>query len=205
MHSVLKEEINHFFLYFQVWFQNRRARKNNKNTPEEENRLHHIERPQFTQISQEGQIAQPERKLYGMEYTEKYEDTNKTCALPLQTRSHLHMNNFGGPQPFSYMWPNHCQTTGVVAPSYCRNSFDITQPQLQPYIKPQWFPSSNLPHAASPLETHSPEHTSACASASEPDTSVDQEFSLQNFLDEFQPCWTEAVTNSFGVSDDLLF
>lgn len=155
---------------------------------------------------QASQVAQPAKKNYAMEYTQKDKDMYKTCALPLQTRGHLPINSLGDPQPWqvndsSNACSNQRQSTSVKAPS----GFDVTQPQLLPYVKPQVFPSSNLSSTPSSLETIGSDDATACTIALESGEGAAQEFLLQDILQEFQPSWSETANNLAGVLDDLLF
>lgn len=159
---------------------------------------------------QASQAAQPAKKNYAMEYTQKYKDMYKTCALPLQTRGHLHINSLGDPQPWqvndsSNTCSNQRQSTSVKVPSGFLSAFDVTQPQLLPYVKSQVFPSSNLSSTPSSQETIGSDHATACTIALDSGQGATQEFLLQDILQEFQPSWSETANNVAGVLDDLLF
>ncbi|XP_072279277.1 uncharacterized protein [Pyxicephalus adspersus] len=184
----------------QVWFQNRRARKNKKTIQEEdENQSQDLEGLQFNQIPQVQQIRQPEIKQSGMEYIQKHEDICKTPGLPMQTLSNLPMNSLAG-----YMWSNQCQPNVAATPHFL-NSIGITQQHVHSFMNPQPFYSYTLPHAASPLESDCSGHSSSSFLATEPDQCALKELSLQDVLEEFQPSWAEEANNPFDVNDVLLF
>ncbi|XP_069835377.1 homeobox protein Mix.1-like isoform X2 [Dendropsophus ebraccatus] len=179
----------------QVWFQNRRARKNKKTPQEVENLPEKWPQPHPV-ASRVHRPALTEKDVCRMGFHEK-ESVYKHCAAPVHPLSHLHMNSYG-PQHLSYGFPY--QATNPLLPGQLRPANNTMHP-YHPYV--QGVSSSHLSHGSVPMERNH-EYTSSLLKTPEPIHSASQESSLQDILEEFQPCWTEVADYVSDVPDDLL-
>lgn len=87
-------------------------------------------------------------------------------------------------------------SSGQLRPS------DSIAPQYHPYV--QAVSSGDPSHASVTMERNHFEYTSSLVKTPEPVHGASQESSLQDILEEFQPCWTEVANTFSDVPDDLL-
>ncbi|OCT71984.1 pituitary homeobox 3 [Xenopus laevis] len=170
----------------QVWFQNRRARK--KSVHERENVQNTNEWQQYNHISKTNKSSQAEwiSKNNGHYKNQEFGFGNRSVnSYPYTNSSKSSALRF----PLPFQWPKPMQASfNHLASVYPPRISDSRTQQHQVFIRQ--ISTSHLTPAISIL------HSKDCVSQPESVSyGTMQEWSLEQMLEEFQPCWTNVADN----------
>ncbi|XP_053547631.1 homeobox protein Mix.1 [Bombina bombina] len=180
----------------QVWFQNRRARKSKKQKEEEEKKCNNKENLHLVCTPQTNHTAQSTKKFYSMGHCEL---SYKSCPGLLYSDVHFCTTSAmssrliqGRPSPF--------QAANVVPSTGPERSCNISS---QEYSFAQPVPHHHHMPITSYLGPNNSAYSQNYHKPMESSHSLMQECSLEQMLDELQPCWMDVDNNYTGDNEDL--
>ncbi|MEE6488719.1 hypothetical protein FKM82_015337, partial [Ascaphus truei] len=186
----------------QVWFQNRRARQMSQNTklrPGKENTYQSNEGHQLNCVPQTSQARQSQVTSYSTGHLGKHEPNYKGCPVLLNSPSQLCMPDPMGSQ-LPLERPSSFHPTNLVASADPLRSLHSNAPQHH-FTPP--ISSDHLPPSPNSLESRGSSCSSAFTDHMESPPSLMHDCSLEQILEEFQPCWMEEANTFTTEIDDL--